>query len=399
MVEYKEMKNHKNLSIAVFLNRQSVGSRDQVNGILNYSANRENWNLHILSRPSTSEDMNRVLSSISPDGIIAGSYNIVRAFRRKYRRRIPAIVIDCPVPSRKEADGIILCADHDIGEAAADFFVSRGLTNFAFAGIHGEDHEFESFNSANREHGFSRALKRNGQTYCAYSEKLPPGARQYTKIDRLSAFLDKLPKPCGLLAHSDMIAASVIKTCHRLRIAVPIEIAVLGIDNDKSVCENVSPSVSSISPDYVSAGYMAAETLDRLFSNPNRRSMTIRITYPHNGVVERMSTSNIAGNRYRVARALDIIRTRAVEGISVKDVSEAVGVSTRALEIAFHNSGRKTLRDEIASERLIAALPLIKNTKMRADEIAAQCGFKTIYAFKAALKKRTGKSIRAWRKA
>lgn len=392
------MKNYKNLSIAVFLNRHSVGSRDQVNGILNFSSRRENWNLHILSRPSSSEDMKTILSSITPDGIIAGSYDIVSAFRRKFKRHIPAIVIDCFDFARKEADGIIFCADHDLGQAAADFFVSRGFTNFAFAGIHGEDHEFESFNSANREHGFSRTLARKGFTYCAYSEKLPPGARQYTKIRQLSDFLNRLPKPCALLAHSDLIATTVIKTCRRLHISVPMQIAVLGIDNDKSVCENISPSVSSISPDYVSAGYMAAETLDRLLSNPRRLARTIRTTYPHNGVVERMSTCTIAGNRNRVARALDIIRTRAVEGISVKDLSEAVGVSTRALELAFQNTGRKTIRDELISERLVAALPLIKNTGMRAEEIAAQCGFKTVHAFKAALKKRTGKSIRAWRK-
>lgn len=387
----------KTLTIAIFLNRQSKGSNDQVTGILNYSARCENWNIHILSRPATKKDTEEILNSLKPDGIIAGSYSIVQAFRKRLHRRIPSIVIDCHDKDHHGANGIILCADHDIGKSAAEFFIARDFKNFAFAGIHCKNNkEFESFNSINRENGFKRALKKSGDhTFSSYSETLLPGAKQYANIKDLAAFLHHLPKPCALLAYSDAIASSIIKSCIRQHISVPMQIAVLGVNNDVSVCENSSPTISSIDPDFVQAGYKAAQCLDQLIKNNSRKNF--RLTYHHKGIVERMSTSNIAGNRNRVVKALEMIRTRATEGISVKEISAASGVSVRMLELSFREAGRESIREEIINERLSAAKELIKNSKLTSEEIAKSCGFKTIYAFRALLKKRTGKSIRQWR--
>lgn len=388
---------NRTLSVAVFLNRQSKASRDQVAGILQFAARRESWYLHILSRPDTPDELEAILKTLKPDGIIAGSYSLVQRFHRNHRRRIPAVVLDCFDAARGTADSIVLCADHTIGRTAADFFLERGFEHFAFAGISGDDAEFESFNSTNRENGFRRALARRGAALNVYRERLPPRGRQYADTRRLGEWLDALPKPCALLACSDMIAQSVITVCRKHRIAVPLQIAVLGVDNDEEVCENTVPTLSSIAPDYRAGGFKAAEMLDRLLQGPESGKIPKRSIYQHTGIRERLSTSNIAGNRVRVARALEIIRTRALSGLTARQVAEALGISTRALELTFRNASRRTVRDEIIETRLTEAVKLIRQTNLRAGEIAARCGFKSLSAFKAILKKRTGRSIRAWR--
>ena len=388
------------VSIAVFLNRSSKASRDQVSGIYRYAAKHDAWDLHIISRPDSRETMNSLLSAIRPDGIIAGGIDVVRAFRQRLHTPVPAVVLDCYALRRSAADGLVLCADHDIGRAAAEFFLARGFRNFAFAGVCGDDADFESFNSCNRENGFRRALAKAGFTHSAYFEKLPPGSRHYANTKRLGDWLAGLPKPCALFATSDTLAQSVMSACRRCRIAVPHQIAVMGTDNNPEVCENTSPTLTSIAPDFEAGGYEAAALLDRFLGRRARdRRSIVRVTYGIAGLAERLSTRSAAGARVRVARALEVIRKRAREGISVCDVAEAVGVSPRLLELAFKDASRGTVRDELIDARLAVAKSLLKSTRLCAGEIAERCGFKTRNAFKAIFAKRVGKSMRAWRNA
>lgn len=394
------MKNDKRrfLSIAVFLNRSSKASRDQVSGICRYAAEHELWDLHIISRPSSKDDMKGLLSALRPDGIIAGSTEIVSAFRRRLRTHVPAVVLDCYARSNSAADGLVLCADHDVGKTAAEFFVGRGFRHFAFAGICGNDSEFVSFNSHNRENGFRRALATAGFALSVYNESLLPGSRNYADLKGLGDWLTALPKPCAILATSDTVAQSVIGVCRRRRISVPQQIAVMGVDNNPSICENTSPTLTSIAFDFEACGYKAAKLLDRFIgSSEAARRPIVRVTYGLSGIVERLSTSNTAGSRVRVARAMEVIRRHALEGITAREVAEAVGVSPRTLEIAFRNASRRTVRDELLEVKLAAAKHLLKVTRLRSDKIAERCGFKTRAAFKAIFARRVGKSMRQWR--
>lgn len=387
------------LSIAVFLNRSSKASRDQVSGIYRYAAEHELWDLHIISRPSSKDDIKGLLSALRPDGIIAGSTEIVNAFRQRLHARVPAVVLDCYARRNSSVDGLVLCADHDIGKTAAGFFIGKGFRHFAFAGTCGNDSDFESFNSRNRENGFRRALSKAGFDLSTYNEAPLPGSRHYADLKSLGEWLTTLPKPCALLATSDSVAQSVIGVCRRRRISVPQQVAVMGIDNNPGICENTSPTLTSIAPDFEGGGYRAAELLNRfLNSSVTGRRAVVRVTYGLSGLVERLSTSNTAGNRMRVARAMEVIRRRALDGITVREVAEAVGVSPRALEIAFRNASHRTVRDELLEVKLAAAKHLLKVTHLRADKIAEQCGFKTRTAFKAIFARRVGKSIRQWRK-
>jgi len=393
---------NRNFSVAVFLNRKSKGSRDQAAGVFRFVSEHDDWVIHLYSRPETDADLDRLAASMisRPDGIISGGMHVVEALRQRFGRRIPAVLIDVNDPAlRANADGLVLCDDHAVAERAAEFFLSRGYESFAFAGLSDTPTgDPDMFNSQNRETGFRRRVEKSGKAFSSYHEKLPPGGCHYTGSEALGNWLRALPKPCALLACSDTLAQSVLDECRKRRIGVPQQIAVLGIDNEPSVCENTKPSLSSIEPDFFGGGYRAAKMLDAIMRDkPPSRPAIHRITYGLVRLSERMSTSNTTGLRLRTARALETIRNRALSGLSAKQLADEMGLTTRSLELAFRSASQGTVRDAILNVRLAEAERLVKHTRLCADEIAKRCGFRTGSALKAIFKKRFGASIRAWR--
>ncbi|MBR6587199.1 MAG: substrate-binding domain-containing protein [Kiritimatiellae bacterium] len=54
--------------------------------------------------------------------------------------------------------------------------------------------------------------------------------------------------------------------------SIPGEAAILGVDNDAALCENASPTLSSIRLDHEGLGYSAAKSLDVLMSGKRVRT-------------------------------------------------------------------------------------------------------------------------------
>jgi len=391
----------RNFSVAVFLNRKSKGSREQAAGVFRFASERDNWEVHLYSRPETSTDLNRLARSLisRPDGIISGGIQVVEALRQRFGRRIPAVLIDVNDPTlRANADGLVLCDDHALAERAAEFFLSRGYESFAFAGISDTPTgDPDMFNSQNRETGFRRRIEKAGMSLSTYCEKLPPGGCHYTGGEALGDWLRSLPKPCALLACSDTIAQSVLDACRKRRIGVPQQIAVLGIDNEPSVCENTKPTLSSIEPDFFGGGYRSAGMLYDIMRDKPSAGTLFRDTYGIVGLSERMSTCNTVGLRLRAARALELIRKKALSGLTARQLAAEMGVTVRSLELTFQAASCGTIRDAILKVRLGEADRLVRKTRLSAEEIAKRCGFRTDSALKAIFKKRFGRSIRAWR--
>ena len=149
------------------------------------------------------------------------------------------------------------CVIHDAsaaGSVAAKELIAMGLESFAFVGICGRDW------SRRRKEAFAASLRMNGK---ALSETdIHPGGKDNK---RLRTWIDGLPKPCGLFAASDAIAVTVLSVCRTSGIAVPDDIAIVGVDDNVELCESTSPTLSSIRPDFRQGGRLAARLLARLF--------------------------------------------------------------------------------------------------------------------------------------
>ena len=79
-----------------------------------------------------------------------------------------------------------------------------------------------------------------------------------------------LPKPIGIMACNDLRGQHVLDACNRIDLAVPEEVAVIGVDDEEEVCELCDPPLTSIIPNAELVGYKAAELLDRLMSGKPR---------------------------------------------------------------------------------------------------------------------------------
>ncbi|MGN0833238.1 MAG: substrate-binding domain-containing protein [Kiritimatiellia bacterium] len=391
----------RNLSVYVFLHRRSKASREQASGALRYAAEHDNWDLHVFSRPENPDELKRLVQFPlqRPDGIISGNPDIVVALQKKFHADIPTVLIDYNAPNRAHPDGLVFCDDHAIANKAAELFLPKKFAAYAFAGVCDTlGGDSETMISRNRENGFRRRLAQAGHALSSYVENLPRGTDHYLDEQALGDWLKALPKPCALLAHSDMLARSVIATCRKRRIEVPLQMAVLGVGNEPSVCECTSPTLSSLEPDFADGGYQAARMLDEIMRERPSERRTLRAKYGLLGLTERTSTRNAVGGRLRVSQALDVIRKRAVSGLTVSALASESGITPRALELAFKAASRRTVRDEILAVRLAEATRLLRQTQLRIGEIAERCGFRTDAALKAIFARRYGMSMRAWRR-
>ena len=80
-------------------------------------------------------------------------------------------------------------------------------------------------------------------------------------FDRLAAWIRALEKPAAVVAANDATAADVLDLCEAEGVAVPRDVAVLGMDDDPAFCLRCEPNLSSVHFDGVAAGRLAADAL------------------------------------------------------------------------------------------------------------------------------------------
>lgn len=382
--------------IGAYFNRKSKASREQVAGIFRFAGSHPDWEVHLFTRPDTPSEMRKIIKSFVPDGIITGHAAVITAVYQRLKRRIPSVLIDYAEIS-SSANARVVCNDHAIGAEAAELFLKRGYKSFAFAGISGEAGDSDAVNSKNRENGFCRKLAKAGFSCAVYRELLDRNTLHYTNLVDLKDWLRKLPKPCALMAHSDLLAQSILSACRMLKITVPDQIAVIGVDNEEAICESTFPKISSIEPDFAGGGYKAAEILDHMLRNGNQLHSPIRALYGILKTEERLSTQNVSGAHLRVARTLEMIRAEAKLGIRPVDIARRLGISPRMLEITMRNTLGRSIRDELITIRIQTAKHLLTTTTKSIATIAEESGFRTPSAFKAIFRKRVGCSPRGYR--
>jgi LacI family transcriptional regulator len=191
---------------------------------------------------------------------------------------------------------------------------------------------------------------------------------------RLEAWLQTLPKPIGILAHNDLRGRHVVDACRRLGIAMPDEVAVLGVDNELPHCEMCNPPLSSIVTDSERIGFEAAGLLDQLMNGKTPPAK--RVLIPPLGIVVRQSTDVMATTDSYVAKAVRYIREHAAEGIDVGDVLRHVMISRTALDKRFLKVLGHTPHEEIRRVRLKRARELLAESDLTIEVIAERCGFR-----------------------
>lgn len=310
-------------------------------------------------------------------GVIAADYHSAQEARQIAALGVPVIVLLQPHPMRQRGYPLfrwpcVVWNSDAIGQMAANYFLERHYTQFAFVG-----HIYsETYWSKEREKSFRRTLRQAGHRKCHVYEPCSEAEQHDWAVERprMEAWLQALPKPVALFAPNDRRGKQVLDACIDAGVSVPDEVAVLCVDNDEWICEASVPTLSSIQCDPRPAGYRIAAHLDRLMRG--ERLKKIEYSVGPVRVVSRQSTEWVAIADQQMACALRFIRVNAANPrLRVTDVAKSVGLSRRATEIRFRNATGRTVREEIEHVRLERLRSLLMESDGNIRELARKCGF------------------------
>jgi len=269
-----------------------------------------------------------------------------------------------------------------------------GLSNFAFCGILKKPNQYQDHRCEN----FVELVERAGYTCSVFNcerQKLSSINWEPTK-QKMVEWLKQLPKPVGVMTFHDDRGLQVIDACRRAELQVPDEVAIIGVDNDPSICNLCNPPLSSIDINPGKIGFEAAAALGKCMNGGKLPNGPI-LFGPPRGIVPRQSTDMMAIDDPDVAIAIKYIRDHATEGIRVSDVISKIKNSPSTLERRFKKALGRTLKAEITRIRLVRAKVLLSETNITVSAIAYRTGFNEPKYFCDVFRKNEGTTATTYR--
>lgn len=265
--------------------------------------------------------------------------------------------------------------DSKVASLAAEHLIDRGFRHYAFCGFVGANY------SDKRSRWFQERLAQSGYACHVYCPPLRAAELQTIGYEKqgllfqedLGRWLVSLPKPIGVMACNDIRGQQALNLCRRLNLAVPEELAIIGVDNDEILCELSDPPLTSVVPDTFRIGYDAAVLLERMMAGGKPPAKPILI--PPRGIETRRSTEVLALDDRQLAVGLRFIRDHAFDSITVNEAAKAAGLCRRVFERRFAAQMGRSPKAEVLRLRLERVKQLLADTDWNLAQIAERTGF------------------------
>lgn len=358
--------------VALLIETSRGYGRGLLKGISKYSRLHGPWQFYLT--PGDFEQIIPKMKAWKGTGVIARVMD-ERTIILILKMGVPAILLDIPpeptARARRRGVACVELASDSTGAATliAESFLEKQFRHFAFVGYR------DQIWSQIREDAFVAEIRRHEREVHVYEMPLRKGlpVRWELEEQRLARWLSELPKPIGLMACNDQRGREVLEACEVAGIAVPEEIAVIGVDNDELLCELSYPPLSSVALNAEQGGYLAAKMLDEMMSGKTAEMEKIVVSPLR--IVERRSSEIVAIDDPVVAGAMQLIHTQPLTQLSVGGLARDLAVSRRALEIKFKKSLGRTILQEIHAVRLARSRKLLQETDLPIPQIAELTGF------------------------
>ena len=363
-------------------------ARGLLDGIVAYQREHEQWSIDVGEQERGARPP-AWFRTWRGDGIIARIESESMAAAVK-KLKIPTV--DVSAGRRVPNIPWVETDDAGIAKIAVTHLLERGFRTLAYCGE-------PFFNwSKWREQEFVELAARAGcESFVFRARSRAEKGYSWTRERRrLTSWIAMLPKPVGVMACYDFKGQHLLDVCRELDVAVPEQLAVVGVDNDARLCGLCVPPLSSVIPDTFRAGYEAAQLLDRMMSGEAVHAASILV--PPLGIALRQSSDVYAIDDEDVVTALRYIREHACDGITVANVLRAVPLSRRMLEHRFKRLVRRSPHEEIVRVRMERACRLLRETELSLAEIADRAGFAHADYLSVAFKKYMGVTPRAYRR-
>ncbi|MHC5538559.1 XylR family transcriptional regulator [Singulisphaera rosea] len=377
--------------VVLIIETSTAYGRALIGGVSQYVREYGPWTIYLEQR-SLQDQAPPWLDRWDGDGIISRA-STPKSAAKVLKTGIPTVDLNDQV---RDLGLPQIHSDHAaIARMAAQHLIERGFRHFAYFG-------FPVFEwSVRRRDAFAACVEAAGHQF--HERKSVPrvswGHQQTSwedEIEGVAKWVKELPKPLGVMTGNDTRGMQLLDACRRAGVAVPEEVAVVGVDNEELVCQLAHPPLSSVIPDAFRVGYEAAALLARLM-NGERADEMLRWVLPI-GVATRQSSDVTAISDPRVADALSFIREHACEGIGVEDVLTHVDVSRSLLQRTFRKVLGRTIHEAIVDVRIQRVKQLLSETELPLTAIAERAGFAYVEYLSTIFRRETGQTPSSYRR-
>jgi LacI family transcriptional regulator len=372
--------------VALLIESSRAYGRGTLLGVAKYVRAHGPWSIFFQER-GLGDVAPRWLQNWEGDGILARVENAAMAGAIR-RLGLPAVDLRYLLPHLKIPS--VRTDDEAATGLAWEHLRERGFRHFGFCGFNGADY------SDIRRDQFARRVADAGLRCHVFVASRQPGEVSTLKREeqgltdgaRVAEWIQELPKPIGIMACNDIRGQQVLNACRAVGVAVPDEVAVIGVDNDEVLCELSDPPLSSVAANTERIGYEAAALLDRMMAGSPPPAEPIVIGPL--AIVTRRSTDVLAIEDRHIAAAVRFIRERACDGIDVGDLLRAVPLSRSALERRFTKVLNRSPKEEILRVRLNRAKQLLSETDFPLSLVAEKIGLGHCEYLSVIFKRKTG---------
>ncbi len=366
MKTHSQSLNHSNRKrIALIVETSLSSGREILRGVAKYAHQINNW--EIFHAPhALGDNLPNWLNDWQGDGIIA---RIESSEKLSALQNFNIPVVDVLGLVLNSDFPLVHVDDAAIAKAVADHFLRRDFRHFGFYGFVGE-------NWSERRREAFRENCSDAQSFHDYSTSRNTDESTAQARASLEAWITSLPRPIGIMVCTDQCGLAVLEACRSLKVPVPEQIAVVGVDNDLPLCEIGSPALTSIRAGHFPVGYKAAKLLDSIIGGGGGEPPPNRILVPPTGIVTRGSSDTHAINDSAVAVSVNFIHQNLANPLSNDLIARSAGVSRTTFQKRFLNEMGVTIRDYLIKQRLARARKLITESDFTLADIAERCGFK-----------------------
>ena len=361
--------------ITLIIDLSATPGRNLMRGIARYARLYGPWQLNNIwtdfynSSPKSTNFLSNLKRNLgNSDGVIMREPD---AWDSVKNLDIPVVIASAIRDEEVSTQPTILTNSETIGRTGAEYFTQKGFRSLAFCGLK------KMLWSEHRQNYFEETVKKAGLEVFKYSFTYPhKESSRDSKLDQVAQWVQRLPKPVGIMSCNDLCGKFVVDSCRRHSIAVPQEVAVLGVDNDDILCDLTYPSLSSIELNTEKGGFDAAALLDKIIKGVKTDTQTIMIEPI--GVKERQSTDIIAVADRVVSDVLSFIKDNAHRPLQVEDILSEFNVSRRSLYTKFGDSIGTSVYEQIRRIRVTKICKMLIETNRSIKDIAFDFGFSSV---------------------
>jgi LacI family transcriptional regulator len=371
--------------IALLFNGGKIYDREIIAGIGAYlGSTRVSWDLFL------EEDFVCRLPGIERwqgDGIIA-DFDDPAVCAALAKSRLPVVAVGGSYEDEADypADTPYVATDNfKLIKLAYEHLIEAGLTRFACFSLPEAD---VNRWAQQREKAFRRLMARDHLEPLVFRGQSTSAPSWDEAVQQQVAWLHSLPKPIGVIAVSDARARQLLQACMSAGIAVPEQVAVIGIDNDPMARLLTRIPLSSVIQGTQEMGRTAAHLLHQMLGGAPLAGT--RILVPPAGINVLDSSRHQPLCHPHVMQARHFIRQYACQGIKTEQVADYVGISRSSLEAHFRQEAGRSVHDEILRFKLDAATAILRAGPCNIADIAQRCGFTSVQYLHAVFKRELG---------